>query len=343
MATFEIFLASLVAFAVSFTLTPYARVFANKFGLVDKSDKRKVHDGLVSRGGGIAIYFGFLVGFIFLGDISREVFGFLLASFLIVALGLCDDKFNLRASLKFFVQFVAAAVVMYFGVSMNMDAVFSGRLADFDFLAIPLTLFWLVGITNAINIIDGLDGLAGGVSTIAAFAVAVVAFLNGVPVVGFLALLVGFSALGFLPHNFGSRIFMGDSGSLFLGFSLATLSIMGSLKLAASFSLLVPLMILLVPVFDTLFAIARRIIQKKPIFVGDRRHFHHRLLDLGFSARQTVYFIYLLSIFFAALAIYTSEVRSLYGFLVFGSSLVILFLVMMGVVFLHQKKENGTA
>lgn len=340
MTTFEIILAAVVAFAGSFALTPYARKLSCQFGLVDKPNERKVHNGSIPRGGGIAIYFGFLLGFVFLGAADRQIFGFLLASLIIVTMGLFDDRYGLRATLKFFIQSIAAMVAIYFGILINMDLVLVGRLAEYGFLAVPLTFLWLVGVTNAVNIIDGLDGLAAGISTIAAFAVATVAFLSGANPIGALALIVGFAALGFLPHNFNSRIFMGDSGSLFLGFSLAALSIMGSLKLAASFSLLVPLMILLVPVFDTTFAIFRRAIRRKPIFEGDRRHFHHRLLDLGFSSRQAVYFIYLLSIIFAGLAIYTSEVRNRYGYIAFAVSVVILFSITAIVVYLHRKKEN---
>ncbi|MDD3678809.1 MAG: MraY family glycosyltransferase, partial [Patescibacteria group bacterium] len=292
-------------------------------------------------GGGLAIYAGFLLGLLFFNPVlSKEIIGYLLGSFIIILLGASDDKLGLRATPKFFVQSVAAAIAIYFGVVINMDQILVGHLADYDFLSIPLTFLWLIGVTNAVNIIDGLDGLAAGVSTIAAFAISAVAFLNGEFLIGPLALIVGFSALGFLPHNFKSRIFMGDSGSLFLGFSLASLSIMGSLKLTAAFSLLVPIMILLVPIFDTLFAILRRIIKRQSIFEGDRRHFHHRLLDLGFSSRQAVYFIYFLSIVFAGLAIYSSFVRNRDGYIAFGVSLIVLFVATSIIVFLHQKKEN---
>lgn len=340
MINFEIILAAVVAFAGSFALTPYAKRFANHIGLIDKPDERKVHQGLVARGGGLAIYFGFLLALFFIGPIDREVMGFLISSFIIVVLGFADDKYGLRAVPKFLVQSAAAIVAIYFGILINMDLILVGRLESYDFLAIPLTFFWLVGITNAINIIDGLDGLAAGVSTIAAFAIATVAFISGVEVVGVLALIIGFSALGFLPHNFNSRIFMGDTGSTFLGFSLAALAIMGSLKLATAFSLLLPIMILLIPIFDTVFAIFRRMIRGKSIFAGDRRHFHHRLLDLGLSSRQAVYFIYLLSLIFAGLAVYSSELRNRYSYMIFAASLIVLFVVTAIVVYIHQKKEN---
>jgi UDP-GlcNAc:undecaprenyl-phosphate GlcNAc-1-phosphate transferase len=251
-----------------------------------------------------------------------------------------DDKFGLRAVPKFIVQSLAALIAIYFGIRINMDAFLVGHLAGYAFLSLPLTFLWIVGITNAINIIDGLDGLAAGVSTIASFAIAAVAFLSGENTVGLLALALGFSALGFLPHNFGSRIFMGDSGSLFLGFSLAALSIMGSLKLAAAFSLIVPFIIFLVPIFDTLFAIVRRLIKKKSIFEGDRRHFHHRLLDLGLSPLQAVIFIYVLSAVLSVLAVYSSQVRNRTGYILLAISLVIISGVTATVVYLHQKKTN---
>jgi UDP-GlcNAc:undecaprenyl-phosphate GlcNAc-1-phosphate transferase len=340
MTKLEIILPAVIAFLGSLVLTPLAKKISNKYGLMDKANKRKVHNGSIPRGGGIAIYTAFVLAVLVTGNFSREIAGFLLSSFIVVSLGIVDDKFGLRAIPKFIVQSIAAATAIYFGIVINMDMFLVGHLAKYSFLAVPLTFFWIVGITNAINIIDGLDGLAAGVSTIAAFAIATVAFLSGETSVGTLALIVGFSALGFLPHNFKSRIFMGDSGSLFLGFSLATLSIMGSLKLATAFSLIVPFIIFLVPIFDTAFAILRRIIRKKSIFEGDRRHFHHRLLDLGFSPLQAVLFIYFLSTVFSILAVYSSQVRNRTGYFLFAISLALLLGVTSTVVYLHQKKTN---
>ena len=340
MTNIQIIVPVLIAFLGSFVLTPLAKKISIKFGLMDKPNDRKIHNGSIPRGGGLAIYTGFILAFLTMGQCSREITGFLLSSFIIVALGTIDDKVELRAIPKFLVQSLAAIIAIYFGIVINMDAFLVGHLSQYSFLAVPLTFFWIVGITNAINIIDGLDGLAAGVSTIAAFAIATVAFLSGVELVGTLALIVGFAALGFLPHNFSSRIFMGDSGSLFLGFSLATLSIMGSLKLAAAFSLIVPFIIFLVPIFDTLFAIVRRLLRKKSIFEGDRRHFHHRLLDLGFTKLQAVLFIYLLSTIFSVLAVYSSQVRNRTGYILLGVSLALILGVTSTVVYLHQKKTN---
>lgn len=341
MSVIEIILFSLIAFLGSFVLTPIAKKISQKLNLIDIPDKRKVHNGSVPRGGGLAIYVSFILAVLVIGNFDKEILGFLISSFIIVTLGLFDDKFGLRATHKFLVQSLAAIVAIYFGIQINMDLFLVGHLAKYSVLSLPLTFFWIVGVTNAINIIDGLDGLAAGVSTIAAFAVATVAFLSGSETVGLLALVLGFSALGFLPHNFKSRIFMGDSGSLFLGFSLATLSIIGSLKLAAAFSLIVPFTILLIPIFDTLFAIIRRIIRRKSIFEGDKRHFHHRLLDLGFSPLQAVMFIYLFSIIFSGLAIYSSQVRNRTGYVVFAASLSLIFVLTSIVVYLHQKKTNN--
>jgi UDP-GlcNAc:undecaprenyl-phosphate GlcNAc-1-phosphate transferase len=340
MTKLQIIIPALIAFLGTLVLTPLAKRISHKYGLMDKPNDRKVHQGSVPRGGGLAIYAGFILAVLVIGHANREIIGYLISSLVIVTLGVVDDKFGLRAVPKFIVQSLAALIAIYFGIIINMDAFLVGHLAGYAFLSLPLTFLWIVGITNAINIIDGLDGLAAGVSTIAAFAIAAVAFLSGENTVGLLALAIGFSALGFLPHNFGSRIFMGDSGSLFLGFSLATLSIMGSLKLAAAFSLIVPFIIFLIPIFDTLFAIFRRMIRKKSIFEGDRRHFHHRLLDLGFSPLQAVLFIYSLSIAFSVLAVYSSQVRNRTGYVLFAVSLILLFGVTSAVVYLHQKREN---
>lgn len=336
----QIIIAVMIAFLGALVLTPLAKKISLKYGLMDKPDERKVHKGAVPRGGGLAIYAGFVLALMVIGYCSTQIEGFLIGSLIIVTLGLLDDKYGLRAIPKFIFQSIAALVVIYFGIHINMDAFLVGHLSQYTWLSLPLTFFWIVGITNAINIIDGLDGLAAGVSVIAAVAIAIVAFLSGEVAVGALALVVGAAALGFLPHNFKSRIFMGDSGSLFLGFSLAVLSIMGSLKLAAAFTLLVPITILLIPIFDTLFAIVRRLIRRRSIFEGDKRHFHHRLLDLGFSPKQAVLFIYLFSIVFSGLAIYASQVRNRTGYIIFGISLVLLFGVTSVIVYLHQKKTN---
>lgn len=339
MNTEKILIISMVAFVVSYIATPFVKKISNKLGAIDVPNYRKIHKTPTVSGGGAAIFLGFLVAALLISKTSPEIAGFLVGSAIIVVLGIFDDILGLYAIPKFIFQSIAAAIIIYSGVKIDMSALLRGHVPGyFNFLSVPLTYLWIVGITNAINLIDGLDGLAAGVSTISAFTIAVVAFSNGQLTVATLALAIGFAALGFLPHNFRSRIFMGDTGSMFLGFSLAVLSIMGSTKLAAAFSLFVPMMILAIPIFDTVFAILRRLIAGKPIYEGDKKHLHHRLLEMGFSSLQTVIFIYILSILFSGMAVFSSMIRPRYGYYVFAFSVA--FMVIGGVilVILHQKK-----
>lgn len=340
MSTEKILILSFLAFFGAYLLTPWARKVSQKIGAMDRPNHRKIHKGVIPSGGGIAIFLGFLIAFLFLNRFSPEITGFILGSFIIVTLGVTDDIVGLSALPKFLVQSLAIFIVMYLGVRIDLNTVLHGRLAAFSFLSLPLSYFWILGITNAINIIDGLDGLAAGIVTISSFTLASVAFLNGQITVAVMALMLGFASLGFLPHNFRSRIFMGDTGSMFLGFSLATLSIMGSVKLAAAFALFIPAIILAIPIFDTLFAIGRRIVTRKPIYEGDRKHIHHRLLELGFSPLQTVIFLYIGSIFFGGMAVYSAIVPARIGYLILAASFLMVVLGGFIIVLLHQRKMS---
>lgn len=321
-------------------MTPLLRELALKLKMVDEPNERKIHKTAVPYGGGIAIFLAFLIVFILVGQFQPAYRGFLMGAVIVLLAGIYDDYKGMHALPKLGLQSLAAIVAISFGLQFDMSVLLKGNLEHFQYLSIPLTFAWIVGIINAINLIDGLDGLAGGVSMIAALTMAVVSYLNGDMAVAYLSLGLGAAALGFLPYNLKSKIFMGDAGSMFLGYALATLSIIGSAKLATAFSALVPITILLIPIFDTLFAIFRRFLRHKPIFEGDRQHFHHRLLDLGLSPIQTVSIIYLFSLILSVLAIYSSQVRARTGYLLFGVSLIILFGFTSVVVYLHQRKTN---
>jgi UDP-GlcNAc:undecaprenyl-phosphate GlcNAc-1-phosphate transferase len=336
----QLILYTLISLGASLALTPILRNLALKFGMVDEPNERKIHPKAVPYGGGIAIFLAFLIVFLLVGNFQPEYRGFLIGAVIVLLAGIYDDYKGMHAMPKLFFQCLAAIAAISFGLQFDMSMLLKGNLEQFYFLSIPLTFGWIIGIINAINLIDGLDGLAGGVSMIAALTLAAVSFLTGDMTVAFLALGLGAAILGFLPYNLRSKIFMGDAGSMFLGYSLATLSIIGSAKLATAFSVLVPITILLIPIFDTLFAIFRRLLRHKPIFAGDRQHFHHRLLDLGLSPLQTVSVIYFFSIILAVLAIYSSQVRARTGYLLFGTSLLVLFGFTSVVVYLHQKKTN---
>lgn len=331
----------LLAFGVTYTLTPWARRFSQKWGMVALPNFRKMHKEPVPYGGGIAIFLGFFTALFLSGLVEGKIIGFLLGALIIILTGLYDDSKELKALPKFLLQSLAAVVIIKSGIVIDMSVLLRGHVAEFQYLAVPLTYFWIVGVTNAINLIDGLDGLAAGVTTISAFTLATVSWINGAHEVIILSLMLGAASLGFLPHNFRTQVFMGDTGSGFLGFSLAVLSILGSVKLAAAFSLFVPIMILAIPIFDTLFAIVRRIINKKPIYVGDKKHLHHRLLELGFSPLQTVIFIYLLSFLFGGMAIFSAMVRPRSGYLIFLFSLALVATGTVALIWTHQKRSKS--
>jgi UDP-GlcNAc:undecaprenyl-phosphate GlcNAc-1-phosphate transferase len=341
MSTEKILILAALSFLTSFLLTPWLKKISFKIGSFAVPNQRTMHTAPTSTGGGMAIFLGFLAAFLFINRISPEIIGFTVAAFIIVILGIFDDILDLTALPKFIVQSLAAFVLIYFGVRIDVGLILRGHVAEFSYLSIPLTYFWIIGITNAINLIDGLDGLAAGVSTIAAFTISVVAFLNGQLTVAVMALIVAFAALGFLPHNFRSQIFMGDTGSMFLGFSLAALSVMGSVKLAAAFALFVPVMILAIPIFDTIFAILRRIVNRRPIYEGDRKHLHHRLVEMGFSPFQVVMIIYALSVLFGGMAILSATLPPRQGYSLFAATLCIVVFGGWGLVIWHQKRTNG--
>lgn len=334
---YKLILISAIAFLVTYVMIPIARKVFVDFDIVDRPGKRKVHNKIVPYGGGVAIFIGFMIALLLYKDCAVQISGFLISISLITLLGIFDDKYNLNPFVKLISQSLIAIYIINLGVYIDVEKIFDGRLNDFAYLSYPLTYFWIVGVTNAINIIDGLDGLAAGVSVISALTVATVSLLTGEPVVGAMALFLAAATAGFLPENFKTKIFMGDSGSMLLGFSLAVLSIMASVKLAASFSLLVPIMILAIPIFDTAFAILRRFKNRKSIFVGDSRHLHHRLIDMGFSARQTVLGAYAISVIFGILAVVATQTSHRIGYIIFGFSLIFIIIVGSTIVFFHRK------
>lgn len=292
-----------ICFLLALFVTPLVKIFAIKIGAVDKPNARKVHQKLMPRLGGLAIYISFLVGYLILRPESEFMMPILIGSFIIILTGFLDDMLELSAKWKLVGQIAAAAVVIIGGVKIEMiNLPFDGQL-ELGWFAIPLTLLWIIGITNAINLIDGLDGLAAGVSSIVLITISTLAILDGnMFVVGIGVILLG-STLGFLVHNFNpAKIFMGDTGALFLGFMISVISLLG-FKNVTAFSLIVPVIILAVPISDTLFAIIRRIVNKKPLSAPDKSHLHHCLLRLGYSHRKTVLIIYAMSAFFGLSAV----------------------------------------
>ena len=295
-------LALVCAGVVSLALTPVVKLFAQKVGAMDvPKDDRRMHKTPIPRMGGLAIFLAFfLTTLLFLKEIDRPMQSILLGAVLIVILGVFDDIYTLPALLKLVVQIGAACIVVFYG-NLRIEGFsnpFGAEVSRIDLgvFSIPLTIIWIVAITNAVNFIDGLDGLACGVSCISAVSMLVIALIVSEPYVAIVMAAVAGGCLGFLPYNFNpAKIFMGDTGSTFLGFVLATMSISGLFKAYAFVSLAVPFLLLGLPIFDICFAVIRRLAHGKNPMSADRGHFHHRLIDLGFSQKQSVAIAYLLT------------------------------------------------
>jgi UDP-GlcNAc:undecaprenyl-phosphate GlcNAc-1-phosphate transferase len=308
---YEYIISSILAFIVAFSATPIAKRLAFKIGAVDvPNDGRRMHSKPIARLGGLAIVAGFviavlynIIGSLFDGSglfvLNPKLLGFLAGVVIVVTMGVIDDIFTLKARYKLIFQVAAAVIIVLSGTRIeNVTNPFaaSGMSSLNIYLSYALTILWIVGITNALNLIDGLDGLAAGVSSIASLSLFVVAVIVGDPYSALLTAILAGATLGFLPYNFNpAKIFMSDSGANFLGFSLAFISIQGALKSYATISIAIPLLILGLPLFDTIFAIIRRVVSKKSIMEADRGHLHHRLMDMGLSQRQAVIMMYVLS------------------------------------------------
>ncbi|MDW0116901.1 MraY family glycosyltransferase [Sporosarcina thermotolerans] len=303
-----LFLAMAAAFVASIILTPLVIKFAFRIGAVDHPNYRKVHASVMPRIGGVAIFGAFAVGYLLLRPEDEHAIGILVGALIIIITGFLDDMLDITAKAKLLGQLAASIVVVAWG-GLQIEFInlpFFGPF-DFGYLSIPITIIWIVGITNAINLIDGLDGLAAGVSTIALISITVMAVIMGDMFVVATAAILAASSLGFLFYNFQpAKIFMGDTGALFLGYMIAVLALLG-FKNVAVVSLVIPIIMLGVPISDTFFAIVRRLRMKQPISAPDKSHLHHCLLRAGFSHRQTVLIIYGLAILFGVAAVLFSQ------------------------------------
>ena len=293
--------ALLVAALVALISTPVVRSLAFRIGAVDvPRDARRMHDHPIPRMGGLAIFFGFILSVLIFQPLTPELRGMLLGSVIIVILGILDDIFALPALPKLFVQIGAALIAVLHGSRIeflsNPNLFSKDPFWELGWLAIPITVLWIVGITNAVNLIDGLDGLACGVSTISSMTMLVIALIVAEPDVALLMGALSGACIGFLPYNLNpAKIFMGDTGSTFLGFVLAVVSIQGLFKFYAIISFAVPFLMLGLPIFDTCFAILRRVSHGQSPMSPDRGHIHHRLIDMGFSQKQAVAVLYIIS------------------------------------------------
>ena len=294
--------AFIVAGVLSYFFTPPVKRFAHKVGAIDvPKDNRRMHKEPIPRLGGLAIFGGFLASILIFGQLDETMLCVLLGASMIVALGIFDDVLALGAKLKFVVQIVAAAIPVCIGdlqikLFTNLNPFSDMPYFHLGILAIPITIIWIVGITNAVNLIDGLDGLAVGVSSIAAITMLAVALLTGNMAIAVTMAALAGACIGFMPYNLNpAKIFMGDTGSTFLGYMLATVSIMGLFKFYAVISFAVPFLILGLPIFDTANAIIRRVAAGRSPMSPDRGHVHHKLIDMGFNQKQAVAILYAIS------------------------------------------------
>ncbi|WP_251519122.1 MULTISPECIES: glycosyltransferase family 4 protein [Staphylococcus] len=294
---------------VSLIITPLIIKVSHKFGIVDKPNFRKVHTKPISVLGGTVILLSFLIG-IWLGHpIETEVKPLILGGLIMYVVGLIDDIYDLQPVLKLIGQIIAASIVVIYGVSIDFISLPMGPTIHFGIFSVPITIIWIVAITNAINLIDGLDGLASGVSVIALMTIGFIAMLQAnIFIIMICCVLIG-ALLGFLCFNFHpAKIFLGDSGALLIGFIIGFLSLLGFKNITFA-SLFFPIVILAVPFIDTLFAMVRRVKNGQHIMQADKSHLHHKLLQLGYSHRQTVVLIYSIALLFSlsSIVLYLSQ------------------------------------
>lgn len=301
----------MAAFATSFGIalvaTPFAKKLSIKFGAIDYPKSRGLNKEPMPRMGGIAIVLGFLVAVLLLtpfvdGFHSLQFKGFIVGSIIIVGLGILDDIYNLSAKFKLLVQILVALIVINTGT--KIDVIMWPYWQYLKSFSAPITLIWIIGLINAVNLIDGVDGLAAGVTSISALCLMILCVLSGSELAVVLAAILAGSCLGFLPRNFSpAEVYMGDTGSTFLGYVLAVSSCIGVYKSYAVLSIIIAVLAMALPILDTLFAMLRRAINHKPIMGADRGHLHHRLIDSGYSHKQAVMILYGLSFISAVIAV----------------------------------------
>lgn len=337
------FIAFFSALIVSFMVTPLARKLAIRVGALDiPKDARKIHKNPIPYFGGIAIYVAIIACMYVFMPHSETNISIMIGATIIVLTGIVDDMYGMPAKIKLIMQIIAAAVAIKGGVKIHfitnpLSATGMSLLRD---LTIPITLFWIVGITNTINLIDGLDGLASGVASIAATTLLFTAAIKGYDFIVMQCAIIAGACLGFLPYNFNpAKIFMGDTGSLLLGYMLSVTAILGMVKSVAAVALVVPVFALGLPIFDTTFAIVRRFINKKPIMEADKDHLHHKLMRKGLNHRQTVLVMYFISMMLGFAAIIIADADPSTGVIVVGVVVVII-LFLANKIGLFKRKEE---
>lgn len=330
----------LTTFIFSFLFVPISKKIAEHIGALDIPDNRKVHKNPMPRIGGLAIYVSFLLGYMLFGEVSNQMFSILIGSFIIILTGIIDDIKPISAKVKLIGQILASLIVVFYGNILLSEISAFGIYIEFGIFAYPITLIFMVACINCMNLIDGLDGLAAGISSIFFLTVGIIAFIKGQFGLSYeLTFILFGSTLGFLIHNFNpASIFMGDTGSMFLGFIISVITLLGFKNVMMS-SIIIPLLILAIPILDTLFAIIRRKLKGESLTKPDKFHIHHQLLKRNLSQRTTVLIIYFINALFAlASIVYVLQNRKL-GYIIYGILLIIVvtFIMKTNVVIEHKR------
>ncbi|MCL1989159.1 MAG: undecaprenyl/decaprenyl-phosphate alpha-N-acetylglucosaminyl 1-phosphate transferase [Firmicutes bacterium] len=328
------------AFGITLVTTPFAKKLAFKFDAVQYPRDRDMHNKPMPRMGGVAIVLGFILTTAIMAALipyfrTMEFVGLTIGGIIIVIMGILDDIIGLKSLTKLFIQIIVAIIIVAFGI--RIEILVWPFTTYLDEISIPVTIFWIVGMTNAVNLIDGLDGLAAGVSSIGALCLMVLCILSGSPLAVVLSATLAGSCIGFLPRNFNpAEVFMGDTGSLFIGYVLAVSSVLGVFKGYTLLAILVVFFALCLPIFDTVFAFFRRLYKGRSATAwmeADRGHMHHRLIDAGFSQIQAVVLLYGASLLTAVIAIVIAvqDIRAIFITIIF-------LLALISVMYVYRKR-----
>ena len=343
MEIFKIVLMVLIPFIFVALIIPFVKKIASHIGAIDIPDKRKVHTKPMPRLGGLGIYAGFLLGYMLFGEHTTMMNSILIGSFILIITGIIDDIKPLKAKYKLIGQIVASLIVVFYGGILLKDISFFGINMNFGWASYPITILFILGCINCMNLIDGLDGLAGGISSIFFLTIGIIGVMQGrtglTVVITFI--MLG-STLGFLVHNFNpAKIFMGDSGSMFLGFIIAVITLLGFKSIITS-SIIIPLCILIVPILDTMCAIIRRKLKGESISAPDKSHFHHQLLRRNCGVKGTVLSIYLITALFSSASIIWLLVDNKIGYTIYAilTFLLMIFVLKTDILVEHKKKKG---
>lgn len=339
-------LGTIIAYLLGIFIVPLVIYFSKKKHLIDVPNERKIHHGEISRLGGIAIWFSIMLTFLSLVLLSyypkgQGLSAIIVGGSLMFLMGLIDDIYGLNAKFKLFIQIAIATIVILLGVRIETLYNPFGASIDLGIMSYPITLLWIVGITNALNFIDGVDGLAGSIISISALSIGIISLVLAptVPIIALIAFILMGAMCAFLTFNYNpAKIFMGDSGALYAGFLLSTLSITGIVKPSNGITMYLPLLILIVPMMDVAYSSIRRILKGTSPFVADSEHIHHKLLHAGYSQDKLVLLLASFSMICSLLAICAVTTKS--KFIITALGLIAVLLVLNTVSKLIKKKDN---